>query len=242
MMSNWEYMWNTRSVWPGRRGYMDIIDDMNGSQPQRSVFNLTFFFFSAAFVICQFDCQSVLYVFELFLKFFKAGKWEGGGVQIFNAFSRATNWVFAVVLCGVYVCSFGPLANIMCSRSGLANSKQKVQLMQLEKGGGLHCDARMCKAQWNWMKLTKQKIWDKWLSNTFWTSLLKLEKWSLQLTSTWSATSRRVAFLGQKWGIDPHTFPKLRIWKWTLSEVTKIGGRVKSRNGRNHLQPGGLQW
>lgn len=98
-------------------------------------------------MICQFDCQSVLYVFELFLKFFKAGKWEGGGVQIFNAFSRATNWVFAVVLCGVFVCSFGPLANIMCSRSGLANSKQKVQLMQLEKGGGLHCDARMCKAQ-----------------------------------------------------------------------------------------------
>ena len=108
---------------------MDIIDDMNGSQPQRSGFNLTFFFFfSQHFAACQFDCQSVLYVFELLLKFFKAGKWEGGGVKIFNAFSRATNWVvpqwfFAVVLCGVYVCSFRPLASIMCSRSGLANSK-----------------------------------------------------------------------------------------------------------------------
>ena len=156
----------------------------------------------------------------MFLKFFKAGKWEGGGVRIFNAFSRATNWVvsqwfFAVVLCGVYVCSFRPLTSIMCSRSGLANSKQKVQRMQLEKGGGLHRDARMCKAHWNWMKLTKQKFWYKWLSNAFWTFLLKLEKWSLQPTSTWSVTSRRVAFLGRKWVIDPHTFPKLRIWKWT---------------------------
>lgn len=67
--------WHRVTVWPRRRGYMDIVDDMNGSQPQRSVFNLTFFFsvFLEAFVICQFDCQSVYVGIVCFWSFSKLG-------------------------------------------------------------------------------------------------------------------------------------------------------------------------